>query len=352
MNDIELIQKIISNDKDAWSYFINNKIQPLLKKIHYWCKYECINTNNKDYDCYFKCFDFNSKNQNPSNTPFSLSKIPKKRELNEKCNLCDEGPDLLEFCLQELKKSRLKSFTGKGTLEGFVAKSFSYCLLSYFEKKFGKYYLPKALDSNALDKENNEKSIIIDDIDRKIFKIITRKKCFNLETVLNYAEQDNLKLTLKELNYRYNKIASKLGKDRWEYLDSYILDNSMEISITQEFDSEQSDIDIKSKGSLYKQLFNNIENKEIIEILENILNELKDSSNKDDVIGYRIIKLKYYDELTLKEISEKLSIIEPKLKDTNAVNNKLNSTMKKVTNRIGELLSKSEIRDLLNQLDE
>lgn len=251
--DLELINKIANGEKNSWHSFVTSFSPYILAQLNIWCLSYC-----KPFTVYEKC---------------ELQEI-RKGKYEKGQNSCDEGIELYLFTFNALKTKILK-FQGKSTLKTFITACLRFIYQDYYIAKHGKINIPKALEDTS-------------DIDKKVYKSLCRSSSF--EDALDKLEK--IDISKNEAIQSFKVIEEKLkneGSEKvWQHLHSQFLKNKSVLSLNQEDNNFEIE-DIKTLDSSYSD----------------VLSLFKNSFDLLDIKEKRILKLKFKDNISTKDIFEK-----------------------------------------------
>jgi hypothetical protein len=264
-SDKALAAKIVEGDKKAWNEFVNSYSNYILANIVSWCRSTCRIVT-EPAECAVE----------------TLKNLNSAKKYTNTGNTCEEGIELYVYIFNALR-NRMAKYQGKSSLKTFITACLKFIYSDYFITKHGKINIPVAL------KDVNE-------TDKKVYKVLCRSS--DLEPAIEKLEK--LNISREETLQSFKTIISLLkdeGKDKvWHHLYSQFLKNkqveSLEIIDDEGNESERAIIINDSDYS----------NKEVIELFEKCFKEL-------DAKQQRLLKLKFKDNLSIKDIFTKYSIL-------------------------------------------
>lgn len=297
--DLEIVKKIAQGEKNSWHSFVTDFSPYILAQLNLWCLSYC-----KPFTVYEKC---------------EVQEI-RKGKYEKGQNTCDEGIELYVFTFNALKTKILK-YQGKSTLKTFITACLRYIYQDYYISKHGKINIPKALESSS-------------EQDKKVYKALCRSSSF--EDALDKLEKLDIKKD--EAIISFKRIEENLKNDGsekiWQHLHSNFLKNTSTLSL--ELDENTLDIPNEVKDSSYLDVLNIF--KKAFESME----------SKDK----RILKLKFKDNLSTKEVFEKYKLLF-KFEKENDVYNYIEKAVKILIEKLKDFYdvnNKSDTKELKDSL--
>lgn len=305
--DKELALKISNGDSLSWNHFIDKYSDYILSNIILWCNKTC-RVFNSDKECVVQSIKSGNSNSNS--------------------NACDEGLELYIYIFSALKE-KITKFQGKSSLKTYITACLRYIYNDYFISKYGKINIPVALKD-------------LSDQEKKIYKILCRSK--NIEDALDRSEKVNI--SNEDFHKSYEKIVNLLKDEGKEKLWQHLYSNFSKNSGLERIDKDNTD---GSSEILIPVSEVDLSLKEVIKIFSTSYKNL-------DSISKRLLKLKFKDNMSTKDIFNKYSDLFNLSKEQD-VYNKIDNAIKVLLNNIREKYqdeykneSKSDIKDFKDSL--
>lgn len=256
--DKELAARISENDNKSWNNFVEKYSPFILSSVINWCRTSCRIINGAK-DC-------------------AVESIRNKSDSSP--NACDEGIELYVYIFQSLKP-KIGKYQGKSSLKTYISACLNFIYKDYFINKHGKINIPTALKDCS-------------DTEKKVYKVLCRSS--DLENGIERLEALGFSrdITVKS----FNNIISLLkedGRDKsWQHLYSRFSSNKK----TESIDSiEYEDKNPEKYIAVFDQDY---ADSEVLLIFKQSFNQLESREK-------RLLKLKFRDNLSTKEIFNKYS---------------------------------------------